>query len=98
MTRIFHITERNRWQQAELEGEYRPASLGREGFIHCSLPHQLAGVANALFRGQRGLVCLVIDPERVRAPVRYEALGTTRALPSHLWPPQPGRGDRGARL
>lgn len=46
-------------------GEYRCRSLDSEGFILCSTPDQVVEVANYLFRGQRGLVLLVIDPESV---------------------------------
>jgi uncharacterized protein (DUF952 family) len=43
------------------------------GFIHCSKAHQVSGVANAVYAGVHGLVLLVIDPERVTAPIREES-------------------------
>ena len=53
-------------------GEYTAPSLQTEGFIHLSQRHQVAGVANAAYRGVPNLVLLSVDPERVAAPLRYE--------------------------
>jgi uncharacterized protein (DUF952 family) len=52
----------------------RGRTLGDEGFVHCSLPHQLTAVAEALYGDvdPDELVVLVIDTDRVKAPVRYE--------------------------
>ena len=45
-----------------------------EGFIHCSTGDQVIKVANARFRGQHGLVLLVIDTDKVRPEIVYENL------------------------
>lgn len=71
---ILHITHRQDWQAAQAAGRYEADTLAAQGFIHCSTPEQLPRVAEALFRGQRGLVVLTIDAERVAAPIRYENL------------------------
>ncbi|HEC22802.1 MAG TPA: DUF952 domain-containing protein [Chloroflexi bacterium] len=73
MSWILHITTREQWESARKAGLYRPASLDTEGFIHCSTPQQVIRVANAFYRGQEGLVLLCIEPEKVKAPIRYEA-------------------------
>lgn len=69
---LFHITSRAEWEQAREAGEYRPDSLTREGFIHLSHERQWRGAAERFFRGRKGLVLLVIDPERLRHEVREE--------------------------
>jgi uncharacterized protein (DUF952 family) len=69
---IFHITTRAEWETALRAGEYRAPSLETEGFIHLSQRHQVAGVANAVYRGVPDLVLLSVDPERLAAPLRYE--------------------------
>ncbi len=73
MAKIFHIARQIDWQAAQAAGSYRVASLEHEGFIHCSTAEQVAGVANRFYRGQADLVLLHIDPQRVQAPLRYEA-------------------------
>ncbi len=73
MSVILHITRRERWERARQDGLYRADTLETEGFLHCSAPAQVLGPANAFFRGQTGLVLLVIDARKVRAPIRYEA-------------------------
>jgi uncharacterized protein (DUF952 family) len=70
---IFHIVKRDDWQAALDRGKYEPASLASEGFIHCSTLTQTLDTANRFFRGQKDLVLLYIDPERVTMEVRLEA-------------------------
>ncbi|MGF6432926.1 DUF952 domain-containing protein [Bradyrhizobium sp. Pha-3] len=82
---IYHICSPAAWAAAN-NGEYRPASFGSEGFIHCSTPEQLVEVANYLFRGQRGLILLAIDPARVIPPIRYEDAGNGKLYP-HIYGP-----------
>ncbi len=70
---ILHITTRAAWNAAQQGGEYRGDTLDTEGFIHCSTPQQVVRTANRFFRGQQGLVLLVIDPAKLHADLRYEA-------------------------
>lgn len=72
MTNVLHITARPAWQQAQRDGAYRAPSLDQVGYIHFSKPEQVLGVANAFYRGERDLVLLVIDPERLEPELRYE--------------------------
>lgn len=69
---LLHIVERDVWEAAEAQGEYRPPSLGAEGFIHLSTPEQVLFPANAFYRGRRGLLLLVIDAEKLAAPLKWE--------------------------
>jgi uncharacterized protein (DUF952 family) len=71
---IFHITSRDQAVAAGGHGEYVPEGFAREGFIHCSYPHQLIAVANRLFRGRTDLVVMEIDPSRLTCPIVDENL------------------------
>ena len=77
MTELFHITERAAWMAASQAGEYRISTrnvtLEEQGFIHCSLRHQLRGVAEYIYGDADDLVVLVVDSARLPVPVRYEA-------------------------
>lgn len=81
MAELFHITERAVWVEAVEVGEYRMSTRGvtlaEEGYIHCSLRHQLRGVAEYLYGDADDLVVLVIDSTKV--PAR-----------SGMRPPDPG--------
>lgn len=81
---IVHITTRAAWTEAQARGIYTAPSLEREGFIHFSTPEQVLAVADFLYRGRNGLVLLCVDPSRLSAELRYEALGTTEPYP-HLY-------------
>jgi uncharacterized protein (DUF952 family) len=73
MTTIFHIATKMDWDAAGAAGEYAPASLPTEGFIHCSTAEQVIPVANQFYRGQADLLLLVIDTEKLAARLEYEA-------------------------
>ena len=77
MAELLHITDRACWEDAVRAGEYRMSTRGvtleQEGFIHCSLRHQLRAVAELVYSDADDLVVLVIDSEQVPANIRYEA-------------------------
>lgn len=77
---LLHLTERRLWDAARASGAYEMSTRGRtlaeEGFIHCSTRAQLPRVADFLYGAPDAptdLVVLVVDPERLGVPVRYEA-------------------------
>lgn len=73
MKTLYHITTREQAYQASKTGEYSPASLVSEGFIHLSQEHQVLKVANLFYKNAKGLVCLAIDPAKLSSPVKLEA-------------------------
>jgi uncharacterized protein (DUF952 family) len=77
MALIYHITTRAAWEQAQDTGEHRAESLTTQGFIHFSTREQVTHVANAVFRGQQGLVLLCVDTDKLTAELRIEAADTT---------------------
>lgn len=83
---LFHIALRSDWQAAQLPDSYAPASLAAEGFIHLSNLDQVTWVANQFYRAQPGLVLLCIDPERLQAELRYDAVPGHGTFP-HLYGP-----------
>jgi uncharacterized protein (DUF952 family) len=83
---ILHITTRNQWTAARRAGAYRGDTLDSEGFIHCSTRYQVVAVADARFAGRTGLVLLDIDPDAVRAEIRYEAAANGELYP-HIYGP-----------
>lgn len=89
---IYHIATRADWERALRDGEYTTSTIGRtlaeEGFIHASRAGQLAGVANAFYRNvPEALLLLVIDPERVRAGIRYEDVPGADGPFPHIYGP-----------
>jgi uncharacterized protein (DUF952 family) len=70
---IFHITHRKDWQAAQAKGEYTADSLQLEGFIHCSTLAQILPVAEKFYKGQGGLVLLMIEPTLLSSTLKWEA-------------------------
>lgn len=87
MNLILHITTYKAWAAAQERGVYKTPSLQRDGFIHCSTREQVVGVANSAFHGERGLVLLCIDAERVEGDVRYEDCYEAGKRFPHLYGP-----------
>jgi uncharacterized protein (DUF952 family) len=77
LTQLLHVTDPATWQQSAVAGKYamstRGVTLAEQGFIHCSLPHQVRKIADLVYPDAAHLVILVIDTGRLTAPVRYEA-------------------------
>ena len=69
---ILHITTQKDWKSIQLEGEYTTPSLKSEGFIHCSTLKQTIDTANIFFKGQKGLVLLCIDENKLKYECKYE--------------------------
>ena len=71
------------WRQGQFDGS---ADDRRDGFIHFSAAHQLAGTLAKFFAGQEGLVLIAVDPARLGPDLKWE---TSRggALFPHLYAP-----------
>jgi uncharacterized protein (DUF952 family) len=84
---IFHLLPRADWEDFQLSGTYRPASLTSDGFIHCSPAERVTEVAEAYFAGRTDLVLLEIDPERLTSRLVIEpAVDRPGAFP-HVYGP-----------
>jgi uncharacterized protein (DUF952 family) len=89
MSAIYHIASAAQVEQAARAGQYVPAAFATEGFIHCSHAHQVKGVAQAYFAGQRDLVLVEIDPSKLTCPVLDENLSGGSDLYPHIYGPLP---------
>ena len=69
---LLHLCARVEWEQSRRAGSHEPPSLAEVGFIHLSGPAQVHLPANRLYAGRDDLVLLVIDPDRLSAPVVWE--------------------------
>ena len=85
MSRIYHITSAARWYDAQKVGKYIPPGFAKEHFIHCSYSHQLLTVAHRFYRGQSGLVILVIESSKINSSLIEENLEGGIELYPHLY-------------
>ncbi|MEU6349521.1 DUF952 domain-containing protein [Streptomyces sp. NPDC047072] len=92
-TPILHLTQRSQWEEARARGTYEISTRGRtlqeEGFIHCSTREQLPRTAAAFFADLTDLVVLVIDPDRLDVPLKYEAMKPGAEEFPHVYGPIP---------
>jgi uncharacterized protein (DUF952 family) len=69
------------WRQGQFAGS---ADDVRDGFIHFSAAHQLAGTLAKFFARQEGLVLLAIDPARLGPDLKWETSRGGEQFP-HLY-------------
>lgn len=87
---LLHIANDEVWATAVANGgDYAPASLAEQGFVHCSYPWQLAEVANRRFADRARLQVLVIDEGRLPVEVRVEGVEDIRERFPHVYGPVP---------
>ncbi|MCU1427281.1 MAG: hypothetical protein JWL83_1281 [Actinomycetia bacterium] len=89
---LVHLITGVEWRAALAAGSVTPPSLLIEGFIHLSLPQQVAVPANRLFAGRDDVLLLVVAPDRLGGEVRWEPGAptdpTSMRFP-HLYGPLP---------
>jgi uncharacterized protein (DUF952 family) len=84
---IYHVTTQKEWEQAKINGEYKPAGYDKEGFIHCSIDRQVEGVLDRFYKGQTGLIKLKIEKAKVSRPVLFELAVDLDELFPHIYGP-----------
>lgn len=83
---VLHLTTAAAWR-AGSDAAYRVESLDTEGFIHMSTPAQITIPANERYGGRHDLILLIIDSQRLTAPLIVEdSYGSGMAFP-HLYGP-----------
>lgn len=84
---IYHVTTAADWKTAQQKGFYESPSLGVEGFIHCSQEHQVTGVIERFFTGQKSLVKLVIDTDKLTSKYVFDWSPSTEDTFPHVYGP-----------
>lgn len=82
---ILHIIKKEEWETAKLSGVYKNSSLETGGFIHCSLEHQVCGVANKHYNGMEDLLLMYIDENKVSSEVIFEDLYALNEEYPHIY-------------
>ncbi|KQS73163.1 DUF952 domain-containing protein [Modestobacter sp. Leaf380] len=67
---LLHLATPSDWSAAQAAGAVHP--LPAVGFVHLSTPEQVHLPAQRLFDHTDDLLLLVLDPDRLGAPVRWE--------------------------
>lgn len=83
---ITHLIAEKDWHTAQAQGEYRPASLETEGFIHFSREDQVLEVANFFYRDVKPLLLLWVSVSQLAAPLQWEPAAHPEAVSDHKIP------------
>jgi uncharacterized protein (DUF952 family) len=84
---VYKILSAAAYAEAEREGHFLGSADDlRDGFIHLSAAHQLAGTLARHFAGQPALVLLAVDPGRLGDKLKWEPSRSGELFP-HLYAP-----------
>jgi uncharacterized protein (DUF952 family) len=84
---VYKICPEGALQEARRCGHFDgSADDARDGFIHLSAGHQVAGTLAKYFAGQTDLVLIAINPERLGERLRWETSRGGELFP-HLYGP-----------
>lgn len=86
---LYHLISADSWSS----GELRPASLDREGFIHCSYRDEVRRTAELHFPAGAPLEVLQLDPRRLAVPLREDP--SPRGPMPHVYGAVPADAVRG---
>lgn len=84
---IYHIATTADWGAAQQTGEYEHPTLKAEGYIHCSLENQVAGVLERYFAGRTDLVKLSIDTDKLKSRYVFDWSQTNADTYPHVYGP-----------
>jgi uncharacterized protein (DUF952 family) len=82
---IYHVTTKENWDKAIIEGFYEAPSLNTEGFIHNSTAAQVQGVLERYYAGQSNLVLLHIEETKLIAELKYELAPSVNEMFPHIF-------------
>ena len=89
---LFHLALKGDWEQALETGTYQWSTRGMRlvevGFIHCSWQEQVAKTFERFYADAGDVLLLEIDPTRLNAPLRADAIPTGELFPQ-LYGPLP---------
>ena len=87
MAIIYHITSLAELNLAKETGFYTSPSLKAEGFIHCSEERQIQAVLSRYFKGEKELVKLVLDTNKLTSPLYFDWSASVEDTFPHIYGP-----------
>jgi uncharacterized protein (DUF952 family) len=87
MPMIYHITNKQSWENAKAREFYAAPSLTDEGLIHCCEEEQISGILQRYYKDTSDVVILTIDTEKLRSQLVYEWSPSLEATFPHIYGP-----------
>lgn len=82
---IFHIVKKDKWDTYKSNTYYKPHSLEREGYIHCSFVDQIMKVADTFHKNQKDLLVIVINSKKLGNKLKVEDLFNLKEKYPHVY-------------
>ncbi|MDQ0255162.1 uncharacterized protein (DUF952 family) [Evansella vedderi] len=82
---IYHLLRKGEWEKAIKEDMYWPASLDKDGFIHCSTKQQIIKNGNNWFQEESEIILLEICSNDLESLVVNEDLNETGQMFPHIY-------------
>lgn len=78
---IYHIAIESEWNAQKETPSFAPSAFEKEGFIHTSRQHQIAGVVDRYYKGRTDLLLLEIDESKLNAELIDEPSSSGELFP-----------------
>lgn len=82
---IYHLIEKEQWELCCKNSSYKPNSVDREGYIHCSFEEQIMKVANTFYKNQKNLLILCINEKKLTSSLKVEDLFNLNEAYPHIY-------------
>ncbi len=84
---IYHFALEKSWKKQLKEGNYKPDSLNKQGYINASSWEQIKATYYKHFSRPNQLLIIVIDPLKVKSEIKYENSSEGDQLYPHIYGP-----------
>jgi uncharacterized protein (DUF952 family) len=78
---IYHIVIQSEWDEQQAASDFAPSAFQKEGFIHTSRVHQVAGVVSRYYRNHKDLLLLEIDETKLKSKLVDEPSSAGELFP-----------------
>lgn len=89
MESVYHIAKVKDYEKAQKKGFYNISTLNRSleevGFIHLSFANQVNRVADFLYKSEKDLLLLKINPNKLTSKIVVESIEGTEEKFPHLY-------------
>lgn len=82
---IYHLIAKEKWALCSKNSSYKPNSVDREGYIHCSFENQIMKVADTFYKNQKNLLILCIDEKKLSNSLKVEDLFNLNEVYPHIY-------------
>ncbi|MDY6868972.1 MAG: DUF952 domain-containing protein, partial [Chloroflexota bacterium] len=84
---VFHLVKKNVWEEKKSNSRYHPESIDSQGFIECISGKDIEPVVNNKFKGEKGILLIVINTALIEPKLKYEEDSESKVTRPRIYGP-----------